>query len=180
MYGCVCIYVFIHSRIHSFKDLYSTSSRKLLICVNMYVCMCVCAYVYVCVWMCACVYACMSMPVYMYMNACMQACDIYRGSQVTDSNIESDSYSHEHDRICRFLYVWKCMRRLVHGCIRMYVHCNMYVYVCMHVCVCIFIHSFIHSGHFYSASSSPLLLRSAPDTARIMCRIFTPKRHRKM
>src|SRR6218665_98371 len=26
---------------------------------------------------------------------------------------------------------------------------------------------FIHSGHFYSASSSPLLLRSAPGTARI-------------
>jgi len=25
------------------------------------------------------------------------------------------------------------------------------------------IHSFIHSGHFYSASSSPLLLRGAPD-----------------
>ena len=28
------------------------------------------------------------------------------------------------------------------------------------------IHSFIHSGHFYSASSSPLLLRGSPDTAR--------------
>src|SRR6218665_1660486 len=26
-----------------------------------------------------------------------------------------------------------------------------------------FIHSFIHSGHFYSAPSSPLLLRGAPD-----------------
>ena len=25
------------------------------------------------------------------------------------------------------------------------------------------IHSFIHPGHFYSASSSPLLLRGAPD-----------------
>jgi len=27
---------------------------------------------------------------------------------------------------------------------------------------------FIHSGYFYSASSSPLLLRRAPDTARIL------------
>src|SRR6218665_925298 len=27
----------------------------------------------------------------------------------------------------------------------------------------LFIHSFIHSGHFYSAPSSPLLLRGAPD-----------------
>ena len=35
----------------------------------------------------------------------------------------------------------------------------------------------IHSDHFYSASSRPLLLRSAPDTARILCRSFTPKRH---
>ena len=40
-----------------------------------------------------------------------------------------------------------------------------------------YIHSFIYSGHFYSTSSSPLLLISAPDTARILCRSFTPKRH---
>jgi len=39
----------------------------------------------------------------------------------------------------------------------------------MHVC--------IHSDHFYSASLSSLLLRSAPDTARILCRSFTPKRN---
>ena len=40
------------------------------------------------------------------------------------------------------------------------------------------LYSFIHSGHFDSASSSPLLLRSAPDTARILCRSFTSKRSR--
>src|SRR6218665_953257 len=42
--------------------------------------------------------------------------------------------------------------------------------------------AYIHSGHFYSASSSPLLLRSASDTARIslLCRSFTPKRHRQL
>ena len=39
---------------------------------------------------------------------------------------------------------------------------------------------FIHSGYFYSASSSPLLLRGALDTARILCRNFTPKRHRQL
>src|SRR6218665_2235304 len=39
---------------------------------------------------------------------------------------------------------------------------------------------FIHSGQFYSASSSSLLLRRAPDTARILCRSFTPKRHRQL
>ena len=32
--------------------------------------------------------------------------------------------------------------------------------------------SFIHSGYFYSASSTPLLLRGAPKTARILCRSF--------
>src|SRR6218665_963500 len=41
-------------------------------------------------------------------------------------------------------------------------------------------HSFIHSDHFYSVSSSPLLFRSAPDRARILCRSFTPKRHRQL
>ena len=39
---------------------------------------------------------------------------------------------------------------------------------------------FIRSGYFYSASSSPLLLRGAPDTARILYQSFTPKRHRQL
>ena len=43
-----------------------------------------------------------------------------------------------------------------------------------------FIPSFLHSDHFYSASSSRLLLRSAPNTSRILCRSFTPKRHRQL
>src|SRR6218665_1520379 len=41
-------------------------------------------------------------------------------------------------------------------------------------------HSFIHSDYFYSASSNLLLLRGAPETARIMCRNFTPKSHRQL
>ena len=32
------------------------------------------------------------------------------------------------------------------------------------------VHSFIHFGYFYNASSSPLLLVGAPDTARTLCR----------
>jgi len=36
-----------------------------------------------------------------------------------------------------------------------------------------FIHSFMHSGYFCSASSSPLPLRGAPDAAWILCRNFT-------
>ena len=39
--------------------------------------------------------------------------------------------------------------------------------------------TFIHSDYFYSASSDPLLLRGASDTARILCRNVTPKRHRQ-
>src|SRR6218665_2161169 len=39
---------------------------------------------------------------------------------------------------------------------------------------------FIHSRYFYKASSSSLLLRGAPDTARIPCQDFTPKRHRQL
>ena len=39
--------------------------------------------------------------------------------------------------------------------------------------------SYIHSFYFYSASSSPLLLRGAPNTAWILCRNFTSKRHHR-
>ena len=38
----------------------------------------------------------------------------------------------------------------------------------------------IYSFYFYSAPSSPLLLRGAPNTARILCRNFMPKRHRQL
>jgi len=41
-------------------------------------------------------------------------------------------------------------------------------------------HPFILSGYFYSASPSPLLLWGAPVTARILCRSFTPNRHRQL
>ena len=37
-----------------------------------------------------------------------------------------------------------------------------------------------YSVRSVQAGSSPLLLRSAPDTARILCRSFTPKRHRQL
>ena len=37
---------------------------------------------------------------------------------------------------------------------------NCYLFAFAFIC---FIHSFIHSGHFYSTSSSPLLPRGAPD-----------------
>ena len=40
---------------------------------------------------------------------------------------------------------------------------------------------FIYSGYFYSASlKSTILLRGVPDTARILCRSFMPKRHRQL
>ena len=38
----------------------------------------------------------------------------------------------------------------------------------------------IHWGYFYNASLSPLLLRGAPDTARILYRSFMLKRHRQL
>jgi len=39
---------------------------------------------------------------------------------------------------------------------------------------------FNHSGYFCSNSSSPLLLRGAPHTARILCQSFMPKRNRQL
>jgi len=49
----------------------------------------------------------------------------------------------------------------------------------MHSFIHSFIHSFVNSGYFYSAPSSPQLLRFAQDTARILCRSFTPRRQRQ-
>jgi len=43
-----------------------------------------------------------------------------------------------------------------------------------------YLYLFIYSGYFYIAFSSPLLLRGAPDIARILCRSFMPKRHRQL
>jgi len=49
---------------------------------------------------------------------------------------------------------------------------------------CYYSHSFIHSDYFHSASLSPLgllgLFRSAPDSALILYRSFTSKRHRQL
>ena len=54
----------------------------------------------------------------------------------------------------------------------------------LHACITsrqnIYIYIFIHSGYFYSASSRPLLLRGASDTARILCRSFTLKCYRQL
>ena len=53
--------------------------------------------------------------------------------------------------------------------------------MCITVCLASIIDGFIvYSGYFYSVSSSPLLLRGAPDTGWILCRSFTPKRHRQL
>src|SRR6218665_2714604 len=41
-------------------------------------------------------------------------------------------------------------------------------------------HSFIHSGHFYSAPSSPLLLRGAPDYSTDTILEFHAKAHRQL
>src|SRR6218665_2822822 len=42
------------------------------------------------------------------------------------------------------------------------------------------IHSFIHSGHFYSAPSSPLLLRGAPDYNTDTVSEFHAEEHRQL
>ena len=61
----------------------------------------------------------------------------------------------------------------VHTSIHKYIHSqkkNIHIYI----------YIFIHSGYFYSTSSSPLLFGGAHDTARILCRSFIPKRHRQL
>ena len=48
------------------------------------------------------------------------------------------------------------------------------------VLIQVMLYLLIHSGYFYGASSSPLLLRSASNTGRILCCSFTLKRHRQL
>src|ERR1700735_2123666 len=84
---------------------------------------------------------------------------------------------------CMYACMYVCMHACMHAC--MYV-C---MYVCMHVCtekarekekdaraVYTRKESINQSINFYSAPSSHLLLRSAPNTARTLCWSFTPKR----
>ena len=42
------------------------------------------------------------------------------------------------------------------------------------------VYSFIHSGHFYSAPSSPLLLRGAPDYSTDTVLEFHAEAHRQL
>src|SRR6218665_2316257 len=55
-----------------------------------------------------------------------------------------------------------------------------YAMPCTMLCNTILIHSFIHSGHFYSAPSSPLLLRGAPDYSTDTVSEFHAEAHRQL
>src|SRR6218665_198309 len=53
--------------------------------------------------------------------------------------------------------------------------------ILFHRCrLCLYIYSFIHSGHFYSAPSSPLLLRDAPDYSTDTVSEFHAEAHRQL
>src|SRR6218665_150342 len=88
-----------------------------------------------------------------------------------------------------FRYMCVCICTYIRVCIYTYVCiyvCNyvcMYacMYICMdvrmYVCVYVFIHSF---GHFYSAPSSPPLLRGAPDYSTDTVSEFHAEAHRQL
>src|SRR6218665_1833114 len=48
------------------------------------------------------------------------------------------------------------------------------------ICMRCLIHSFIHSGHFYSAPSSPVPLRGAPDYSTDTVSEFHAEAHRQL
>src|SRR6218665_1035155 len=77
---------------------------------------------------------------------------------------------HAHTRPYTMLHMQNRTRRTVHIKDHRGLHIQVHRWLAL-------VHSFIHSDYFYSAASSPLLLRGAPDTAGILCRSFTPKRH---
>src|SRR6218665_4001446 len=54
---------------------------------------------------------------------------------------------------------------------------NAELFIC---CIIPIVHSLIHSRHFYSASSSPLLLRGAPDYSTDTASEFHAESHRQL
>src|SRR6218665_931094 len=54
------------------------------------------------------------------------------------------------------------------------------LYSFIHSFIYSFIHSFNHSGHFYSALSSPILLRSAPNYSTDTVSEFHAEAHRQL
>jgi len=62
------------------------------------------------------------------------------------------------------IIMYVCMHACMYVCLYVYMYVCTYVrmYVCMYVCMHVCIPSF-HFEYFYSSSSSPLLLRGAPD-----------------
>jgi len=77
-----------------------------------------------------------------------------------------------------------CMYYACMYCVRIYICVHLCVdacmYICMHVCIHVLIHSFIHSSHFYSAPSSHLLLRGAPDYSTDIVSEFHAEAHRQL
>src|SRR6218665_2069816 len=59
------------------------------------------------------------------------------------------------------------------------IHSDNYIALCNYVALVV-VHSFIHSGHFYSAPSSPLPLRGAPDYSTDTVSEFHAEAHRQL
>src|SRR6218665_1257434 len=78
--------------------------------------------------------------------------------------------------MCIYIYTCSYICVYIYSCV-----CWIFVYLCRPIILCVYLCTFIQAISLYSASSNPLLLRGAhPDTARILCLSFTPKRHRQL
>src|SRR6218665_189717 len=69
-----------------------------------------------------------------------------------------------------------CTQLKTHFVFSWLIHHDMYYFRLIHS----FIHSFSHSGHFYSAPSSPLPLRGAPDYSTDTVSEFHAEAHRQL
>src|SRR6218665_2237178 len=99
---------------------------------------------------------------------------------ITDYRLSNSTHGETRFSFYAGLVDWHCTK-IHQNLISHFLKCWSLLFPSLHVrpslCFC---GGFIHSDHFYSASSSQVLLRSVPDTARILCRSFTPKRHRQL
>src|SRR6218665_2750770 len=76
------------------------------------------------------------------------------------------------------LRLWSCVHFWVWNKCNT-IHSDNCIALCNYVALVV-VHSFIHPGHFYSAPSSPLLLRGAPDYSTDTVSEFHAEAHRQL
>ena len=92
----------------------------MLVCMHVYVCICMCMYVYMCIYVCAHVHVCICM--------CVSMCALCMYVYCVCVYMYMCIYVY----VCTCVHVYVCSMCVYIVCVYVYV----YVYMCVHVCIC--------------------------------------------